>query len=103
MRRLWILITAILMVVLGALSALAHHVDDGGVDESWSEEMNQETYWESRFASDTRTAECTKWSNHNGYIPADYDAAVIKDGTMVRVYADLTEVGAFTALGAVNP
>lgn len=101
-RELLGAVVALLLLTL-TVPALAHHVDDGGVDEVWDNSMNQESYWETRFATETRTVECTKYSNHNGHIPAKYDAAVVKDGNMVRVYADLTEVGAFTALGAVNP
>lgn len=92
MRRL-----LLVLVLMGlALPAWASHVDDGGVDEAWVNAMNQESYWEDRFGAD-----CAKFDNHLGVIPEQYDAAVIKDGNMVRVYANVG--GAFTALGAVNP
>ena len=102
MRRSLSLATfALLAVILIAPTALAHHVVDGGVDEAWNEAMNQETYWEARFATAQQSVDCTKYLDHSGFIPEEYEAAVIKDGNMVRVYASIG--GAYTALGAVNP
>lgn len=98
MRRMGAILVLVLMVVTVGLPAFADHVSDGGVDQTWTNAMNQESYWE-----DLWNAECAKFEDHSGFIPAEYDAAVIKDGNMVRVYADLTNVGAFTAIGAVNP
>lgn len=86
-----------LMLVFGvALVAGANHVDDGGVDRAWTNDMNQESFWESEFGG-----ECTKFENHSGFIPAQYEAAVVKDGNMVRVYHPAPSP--FTAIGAVNP
>lgn len=90
---------AALVAALAVFAALPAWSSDGGVDEAWSSEMNQETYWETRFGPG---AECTKYENHSGYIPAKYEAAVVKDGNMVRVYEDLPD-SSFQALGAVNP
>lgn len=70
-------------VVLFAPSAFGH--TDGGVDEPWTVAMNQETYWELRFGPDT---ECTKYEPHNGFIPSQYEAAVSKGGSEVRIYLD---------------
>lgn len=81
-------------LLLGAVA----NASDGGVDEPWTVEMNQPSYWEARFGGEGWT--CTKYENHNGWIPAQYAAAVIKDGTMVRVYQ---QPGPFQAQGAVNP
>lgn len=68
-------------------------------ETSWSSAMNKASYW-----SDFFGMTCTKYENHNGHIPAQYDAAVIKDGSaVVKVYPDLTNTGAFTATGAINP
>lgn len=75
-----------LMVLVGMLMALmpTAFASDGGVDETWSSEMNQESYWETRFGPG---AECTKYENHNGSIPSKYEAAAVHDGQYVRVYA----------------
>lgn len=83
------------MAVLAAAMALPA-LAQTGVDEAWTNDMNQESYWEARFG-----AECTKFENHSGFIPAWYDAAVVKDGNYVRVYNPAPSP--FTALGAVNP
>jgi LPXTG-motif cell wall-anchored protein len=64
-------------------------------EAAWTQAMNQTSYWSPWI--------CTKYENHSGHIAAQYDAAIIKDGTRVRVYSDLTNVGAFTAQGATNP
>lgn len=81
-RRIGAVLTAAGLACLMAMPmAMAH--DDGGVDEAWSNEMNQETYWEARFGPGT---ECTKYEPHNGFIPAQYEIAVSKGGTKVRVY-----------------
>lgn len=70
----------------------------------WTNAMNQESYWETALANSGRTVDCTKYSNHNGWIPSEYDAAVLKDGSsVVKVYPDLTQTGGFTATGAINP
>ena len=68
------------------------------VDVEWTEALNQESYWEIYFANDTRTVSCTKTENVSGLIGAEFDAAVTKKGaSVVRVYADLTQTGEFTA------
>ena len=85
MRRITALATLAVAVLLTALPAAAAHTD-GGVDEAWSEPMNHEPYWETRFSTGGVTAECTKYEGHNGYIPASYEAAVVHDGQWVRVY-----------------
>ena len=90
MKRL--LLTAALLAI--ALPVLAGH-DDGGTDQAWTNEMNQESYWNDFFGG-----ECTKFEDHSGFIPATYQAAVVKDGNMVRIYE---KPGPFTASGAVNP
>ena len=105
-RRLGLILALIVLVVMAitlfaALPARAHHVSDGGVDEPWVEAMNQESYWESRFATTQFTVDCTKFSDHSGFIPESYEAAVIKDGNMVRVYNPAPNDA--VALGAVNP
>lgn len=85
----------LLFSTFGPREAEAHHAD-GGVDETWSPAMNQESYWEDRF-----DAECTKYERHNGHIPAQYTHAVIKDGVRVRVYSDLPGQS-IQAAGPVN-
>lgn len=68
-------------------------------ETAWTNDMNQASYWSNLFGMT-----CTKYENHNGHIPAQYDAAVIKDGSsVVKVYPDLSSTGAFTATGAINP
>jgi len=96
-----ILLVALTVVLITALPVSASHVSDGGVDEPWIEAMNQETYWETRFGGQGLLVDCTKFSDHSGYIPASYEAAVIKDGNMVRVYNPAPDDA--VALGAVNP
>lgn len=64
-------------------------------DLPWTNDMNQESYWETYFGPGT---DCTKYENHSGYIGAEYDAAVTKKGSdVVRVYDDLTNTGGFQA------
>jgi hypothetical protein len=96
------IVLVVLVVVFGVgLMASANHpaTSDAGVDVAWINDMNQETYWENLW-----DASCTKYEGHNGFIPAQYDAAVIKSGsTQVHVYADLTNTGAFQAIGPPNP
>ena len=82
------------MAVLAAIFALPA-LASTGVDEPWTPAMNHETYWEARFGAD-----CQKYHNHSGFIPAAYTSAVVKDGTNVRVY---NQAGPYTALGPVNP
>lgn len=97
MRRL--LLVVVLMGL--ALPAWADHpaTSDLGVDQAWVNDMNNESYWENLW-----DAGCTKFEGHNGFIPAQYDAAVVKSGsTQVRVYSDLSDVGGFTAIGPPNP
>ena len=68
-------------------------------ETAWNNDMNKASYW-----SDFFGMTCTEYSDHGGNIPATYDAAVIKDGAaVVKVYPDPTNVGAFTAIGAINP
>lgn len=68
-------------------------------ETAWTNDMNQTSYWADAFGWT-----CSKYSGHNGAIPAQYDAAIIKDGSaVVKVYPDLTQTGAFTATGAINP
>lgn len=96
-----------LAVVVGALSfgtSTASAATPTSYETPWVNGMNKDTYWETALANQSRTVECTKYENHNGFIPAQYDAAVIKDGAeVVKVYPDLTNVGSFTATGAINP
>ena len=69
----------------------------------WSNAQNQETFWENYFATDSQTVSCTASGGDAGVIDASVDAAVIKDGAdVVKVYPDLTNVGTFTATGAIN-
>ena len=98
---------AALVPVLGVSTFLGGTAMFGGAanaapasyETAWSEPLNHESYWENLLGMD-----CTKYSDHNGYIPAEYDAAIIKDGSaVVKVYEDLTHTGAFTATGAINP
>jgi hypothetical protein len=87
-----------LVIVLIAMFVAIPVSASFGVDEDWNNDMNQASYWNDRF-----DAVCVKFENHSGFIPAEYDAAVVKDGTRVRVYSDLSSIGGFTALGPVNP
>ncbi len=67
-------------------------------DLPWTNDMNQASYWNAALATDEYTVSCTKYENHNGHIPAEYDAAVTKKGSeVVRVYPDLRTTGAFEA------
>lgn len=91
----------LLVLVLPTTAVLANHppTSDAGVDVAWVNDMNNETYWETLW-----NAECTQYFDHSGFIPAQYDAAVIKSGsTQVHVYSDLTNTGDFTAIGPPNP
>ena len=102
LRRLMVAVVVIFVMVVGVgMMALANHpaTTDAGVDVAWTNDMNQESYWESLWGTD-----CTKFPDHSGLIGAQYDAVVIKSGsTYVRVYADLTNTGEFMALGPPNP
>lgn len=76
-------LVGMMLVLFVGLAAQAH--SDGGTDEPWTVAMNQESFWENRFGPGT---ECTKYEDHNGFIPSQYEAAVSKGGTQVRVYED---------------
>lgn len=92
-------ITIVLFALLIGSVAFASN-DMKSYELPWTNGMNQETYWEDYFGSGT---ECTKYSNHSGWIPAQYESAVIKDGAdVVKVYESLPST-AFQATGAVNP
>lgn len=98
------LLAAIAALIIGGAAAPAFAAGPTSYETPWSNAMNQESYWETALATPGRTVDCTKYSNHNGYIPAEYDAAILKDGSsVVKVYPDLTSTGAFTATGAINP
>src|SRR5690606_13405017 len=84
-RALAGLVLAAMMVLAGG-TALAHHVDDGGIDMPWDQAMNHPDFWETEFVTPGHSIECKKYEGHGGFIPAGYDAAVIKDGQKVRVY-----------------
>lgn len=89
-----LVVSALIVGVLGGTPAQAA----SSVDLPWTNDMNKASYWNSYFANDSRTVSCTKYENHSGWIPAEYDAAVTKKGSeVVRVYADLTNVGGFNA------
>jgi LPXTG-motif cell wall-anchored protein len=98
---------AVLLISIGVFSgavAAAGASSPSSYEVAWSQTKNHESYWETALATSQRTVECTKYSDHNGWIPAEYDAAVIKDGSsVIKVYPDLTNVGGFTATGAINP
>lgn len=98
-------ITASIVAALAAFFlVVTPNVSSGAYEQPWVNDMNQETFWETLFSTPERTVTCTKYENHGGFIPAEYDAAVIKDGSsVVKVYDDLTSTGAFTATGAINP
>ena len=98
-----LLVMSGLFLGVGA-TASADSTPPPSFETAWNNDMNQASYWETYFAKSDRIVTCTKYSNHSGYIPAECDAAVIKDGaSVVKVYSDLTNVGAFTATGAINP
>lgn len=90
--------------VFVALPTIAEAATPSSYETAWSNAMNQASYWNSALANEGRTVTCTKYSEHSGWIPAEYDAAVIKDGSsVVKVYPDLTNTGDFQATGAINP
>lgn len=93
------LVVGLVMLTGGLLfGGSAQAVAPAYTDVPWTNDMNQASYWDTYFTNDAHTASCTKYENHNGSIPAQYDAAVTKKGSeVVRVYADLTNVGAFQA------
>lgn len=97
------LATALVAVVLSLFAGASSAATPTSYEDDWNNRQNQEQYWEDLLSDETRSVDCTKYKRHNGFIPAEYDAAVIKDGNKVRVYPDLTDVGAFTAVGATNP
>jgi hypothetical protein len=79
-----VLVLVGLIVAAIPLMAIAH--DDGGVDEPWVSEMNQETYWESRFGGEGLKVTCTKFNDHPGTGVGSYEAVVVHGGQKVRVY-----------------
>lgn len=94
MRRLRAVLTAgavVIAVGVLPLTALANHpaTSDSGTDVPWSNDMNQESFWEGYFGGPGLDVECTQFLNHGGQIPASYEAAVVKSGSdWVRVYTD---------------
>lgn len=87
----------VLGVTVAALITLGNPAGaTSSYDLEWSQPMNSPAYW-------TDLGTCTKYDGHGGWIPAEYDAAIIKGGTAVRVYPDLDDVGAFQAVGPTNP
>lgn len=79
------------MLLLIPLTANADHppTTDSGIDIPWSNDLNQESFWEFYFGGPGLEVECTKFNNHGGQIPAQYEAAVVKSGSeWVRVYVD---------------
>jgi len=89
-----------LIVALFAMTASASHAD-GGTDEAWTEAMNHEVFWEARFGEPGLLVDCTKYNDHSGFIPASYEAGVVKDGNYVRVYNPAPDDAVMS--GAVNP
>jgi len=90
---------AAMLVLWLAYSVAPASAAPASYETAWSSDMNKTSYWLDNFGWT-----CTKYSDHNGWIPAEYDAAVIKDGSsVVKVYPDLTSTGAFQATGAINP
>jgi LPXTG-motif cell wall-anchored protein len=85
------LIVTLATTVAILFTAGAANAAPANYEADWVPAMNQTSYW--------APWQCTKYENHNGSIPAQYDAAIVKDGTRVRVYPDLTGTGAFTAQG----
>jgi len=63
------------MLTVPAVSAVAGQIED------WTKEMNQTSYWEDRLG-----LKCNKYHNHNGFIPARHDVAIIKAGAYVAIY-----------------
>lgn len=66
----------ILLAVMMIGFALVAQAADAPTEEPWTNDMNQESYWETRFGVD-----CTKYENHSGYIPFDYDVVIVKSGS----------------------
>lgn len=89
----WVIRFVMIGVIVGLMPAvaLANHpvMSDSGIDIPWTNDMNQESFWETYFGGPGLTVECTKFSEHNGQIPSQYEAAVVKSGSeFVRVYVD---------------
>jgi len=93
-KPILIVIPTVVLLAVG-LSASGEVNVDNGVDESWTVEMNQESYWEDLLGPG---AECTKYEDHDGWIPEGYELVVTKGSTEVRVYDPAPE-GSFQALG----
>lgn len=90
MKKLLIAITLCIMLLWAGGGTPAEANGPSYEDRPWTSAMNQTSYW--------APWQCTKYERHNGHIPAQYDAAIIKNGSdVVRVYANLENVGAFTA------
>jgi LPXTG-motif cell wall-anchored protein len=104
MSRIVTIAIALGALVIAVLAGTPAAASPSSYETAWTNAMNQASYWDAVFANDSRTVICSKYEGHSGYIPASYDAAVIKNGSdVVRVYPDLTTTGAFTAQGAINP
>lgn len=92
MRRLAGSLVGLMLIAGLALPAWANHppTTDSGVDvPNTGSAMNQPSFWETYFDGDGYSVDCAKFSNHNGSIPAQYEAAVVKSGSdLVRVYVD---------------
>jgi hypothetical protein len=96
-KRAAVLAVALILGLIAGLAVRANAAHDGGTDQAWVPAMNQPSYWEDVFGPG---ATCDKFDNHNGNTPAGYEAAVVKDGTRVRVYV---QPGPFLAAGPINP
>lgn len=94
MRKLGMLWGVIIMMVMSLFYGIGSANAANYYDQQWTNDMNQTSYW--------APWDCTKYDGHGGWIPAQYDAAIIKAGQMVRVYPDLTSTGGFQASAPDN-
>lgn len=83
MRKTGIRKTGVVAIIIGiAVMVAAPAYASTQID--WTHQMNQESYWENELG-----AECTKFDDHSGFIPTDYDYVIVKGGTQVVIYEDV--------------
>ena len=89
--------TLMLLTVVGVTPATAatYPEADWDVKIAWpGSEANQSSYWEAYFNAQegVKNATCTKYEKHNGVLPGQYEAGVIKAGQFDYVYYQPDEV-----------
>ena len=75
-------------LILLPLVASATHDTEPHTHFDWTQAMNQTSYWEDYIEANypVVNANCTKYENHDGDLPAEYEFGVVKAGQLVAFY-----------------